>query len=188
MSAARLFVSAALVCFAGAGAYALQGAPAGGEAPGSAPVSVTVKTDKKQYKPGDPVKLTLTVKNPSGSVVRLNFSSGMKYDFIIRGERQPAGAPVWQWSSGRMFTQMLSTDMLEPGKMRVFTETFTPGAIGGSGTVLPALTPGTYRVTGILALSGRAPRPMASTVFKVKAGKAHRDKTTAEDRTGEDKQ
>jgi len=146
-----------------------QTTPPGGGAPGAGtPVSVSVTADKKTYQAKDPIKLTLTVKNTKSMPVKLLFSSGMKYDFEIRKGKGTTGERVWQWSKGRMFIQMLQEVSLEPGKSLVFSETYTPGNKDGYGKPLPELAPGTYTGTGILAISGRMPRPMASVGFTVK--------------------
>ena len=160
---------ATLLCAAAGCARSQPIPPPGGAPPAQgAPVVVSLRTDKKTVHSKDPVKLTLTVKNPSSTPVRLTFNSGMKYDYEIRKGKAPTGEKVWQWSKGRMFIQMILDSILEPGKSIVFTESYVPGAKDGDGKPLPELTPGTYTATGILTLSGRAPRPMASTTFTVR--------------------
>jgi len=146
-----------------------QDTPPGGAPPApGAPVSVSLAADKKSYGAKDPVKLTLTAKNTKSMPAKLMFTSGMKYDFEIRKGKAAAGEKVWQWSKGRMFPQMVQTVTVEPGKSLVFKETYTPGDKDAMGKPLPELAPGTYTATGILAIGGRMPRPMASTVFTVK--------------------
>ncbi len=160
MVTTRLFTMAGFVCLAAFGAAS--------QPPATAPVAVSLRTDKKAYHPKDPVKLTFTVKNPSKLPAKLNYSSGMKYDFEIRKGKTPVGEKVWQWAHGRMFAQMILQTTLEPGKQLVFTETFTPGEKDPLGKPTPCLEPGTYTATAVLALMGRAPRPMAQTTFTVK--------------------
>jgi hypothetical protein len=63
---------------------------------------------------------------------------------------------------------MITYSTIDPGKSLTFVQTFAPGAPSGEGKPNATLEPGTYTATGILALAGRAPRPMASATFTVK--------------------
>jgi hypothetical protein len=162
-----LILGVAITCVAILAGGAQPGAPAG-DPSSSAPVAVSIKTDKKSYGPKDPIKLTMTVKNPGKSPVRLMFTSGMKYDLEIRKGKTRNGASMWQWSRGRMFTQMISNTTLDAGKTLTFAEAYAPGERGADGKPGPELEPGTYTATAVLATSGRTPRPMASTMFTVK--------------------
>ena len=165
----QLLVGVALLC--GAIAASCQPPPKTPTEPpttSATPVTVSIATDKKTYTAKDPIKLTLTARNPLRTPVKLTFNSGMKYDFEIRKGKAPSTVRVWQWSHGRMFFQMITYVTVEPGKKLVYSETFTPGDKGPDGKPLPSLEPGTYTATAILALSGRAPRPMASATFTVK--------------------
>ena len=138
----------------------------GGENP--PPLKTTVKTEKKQHGTKDPVKMTLAVTNTTQKPITLNFSSGQKYDFEIKRGKGEAGVTVWKWSQGMMFTQMLSSRKLEPGKSLTFTETYKPGAKSAEGQTLPALTAGTYSVIATLTTTDIAPKPQSTTVFIVK--------------------
>ncbi len=165
----RCIALAGILCLAAAGTEAQLAPPgAGGKPAASMPVAVSLRTDKKVYKGKYPVKLTFTVKNSSKVPVKLVFPSGMKYDFEIRKGKGPSGEKVWQWSQGRMFAQMVIQTTLEPGKQLTYSETFAPGENGPTNKLIPAMEPGTYTAIGILELSGRAPHPMAQTVFTVK--------------------
>jgi hypothetical protein len=162
-------IAVAAILFTPILASLAQVTPPGGDPPATgAPVSVSLAADKKSYSAKDPVKLTLTAKNTKTMSAKLMFTSGMKYDFEIRKGKAPNGEKVWQWSKGRMFTMMVQFVNLDPGKSLVFTETYTPGDKDAMGKPLPELAPGTYTATGILAIGGRMPRPMATTVFTVK--------------------
>ena len=165
----QLILSAALVCCAALAVRAQPVPPAGGSRGRSThPVSLILRADKKSYGEKDPIKLTLTAKCPAKTPVKLTFSSGMKYDFEIRKGKAPSGEKVWQWSRGHMFTEMVTNTTLDPAKPLSFSETFAPGEQGADGKPVPQLEPGVYRATGILTISGRAPRPMASTTFTVR--------------------
>ena len=112
--------------------------------------------------------MTLTTKCPGKTPVKLTFSSGMKYDFEIRKGKASSGEKVWQWSRGHVFTEMMASTTLDPAKPLVFSETFTPGEQGADGKPVVQLGPGVYTATGILTITGRIPRPMASATFTVR--------------------
>src|SRR5438270_710054 len=111
----RSFVIAAVLLMAAFGAAAQSEAPGAAARPQAAPpVAVTLRTDKKVYAKKDPIKLIFTVKNASKSLVNLNIASGMRYEFEIHKGKSPAGERVWQWSRGRMFTQMIQQITMQP--------------------------------------------------------------------------
>lgn len=142
--------------------------PGSGPPAVSTPVGVKLQADKKTYNAKDPIKLTLTVTNPGTTPVKLMFGSGMKYEFEIHKGKTAAGEKVWQWSRGRMFTQMVTFTTLDAGKKLEFSEKYVPGDKGADGKVQAQLAPGTYTAVGILQLSGRAPRPSNVTTFTVR--------------------
>ena len=90
--------------------------PAGGGALASS-VEVDVNANS--------VRLVLHVTNPTSRPVRLEFSSGQRYDFAIR---TAAGADVWTWSADKLFAQALGTETIAPGATLDYTETWTPAA------------------------------------------------------------
>ncbi|MGH7483032.1 MAG: BsuPI-related putative proteinase inhibitor [Longimicrobiales bacterium] len=77
----------------------------------------------------DSVVLTLSVTNASGSAVELDFRSGQRYDFVVR---TMAGAEVWRWSEGRMFTQALGRETLAPGETLTYSATWHAGDRAGA--------------------------------------------------------
>lgn len=128
---------------------------------------MTVSTDKKKYAPGDPIKMTLTVKNDSKQTVPLRFGSGQRYDFVLREAGKPDAKPLWQWSRGMMFTMMVSSQPLEGGKSVVYAFTYTP-KVAQNAPIVEPLKAGTYALTGTLATLGMTNRPSATTQFVVK--------------------
>ena len=130
------------------------------------PLSLTAKTDQPTYKAADAIKLTLTAKNTTQQDVLLRFNSGQRYDFELFRGKSAKGEKVWQWSKGRMFTMMLSSVPLKPGKPLEYSETYRPGSDG-----MPALTPGFYTVVATLkAVSKTTPpvsMPSTSKTFQV---------------------
>ena len=117
------------------------GAGAGGALPGESSLTTTLATDRAAYASGQPVGLILTVTNAGGAPVTLRFTSGQRYDFTIG----PAGGdPVWRWSAGRAFIQMLGEERVSPGSRLEFRERY-----GG------VLEPGRYRATGVVTAMDR---------------------------------
>lgn len=165
---------AILLCLMGNIACAQSGSAPDSEEPPSqngrsVPVLVQVKTDKKTYRPGDTIKITLTVKNRQKSDVTLQFSSGQRYDLEIRRGKTKEGEKVWQWSEGRGFTMALGSLTLKPNETKTYTTTYSREEVEKmTGKAHPALTPGTYTLFGTLTTMGRAPRPFGTTTFTVK--------------------
>ena len=129
--------------------------------PKNAPLAVTVTPDKKSYRPGEAITITLTVKNKTKQNQTLSFFTGQRYDFEIR---QAGNKSVWKWSNGRMFTQAQGTITIAPGKSLTYAETFTPGANDA-----PPLPPGTYTLLAIVTTSNSKPLLRASTSLKISA-------------------
>ncbi len=131
------------------------------------PVVAAVTTDKKSYASGDSVKMTFTITNKSKEAVRLPFSSGQAYDFVLREGSKSDGKSVWQWSRGRMFTMMVSSVPLAPGKSLTYTATY--GEANGAGDKsAKSLAAGRYTLTATLITMGTSPRPSSTTTFVVK--------------------
>lgn len=127
------------------------------------PVAVGVRTDKKIYHAGEPIKITITAKNATKSAVKLTFPSGQRYDIAIQRGSDPKSPKLWQWSHGQMFIQMVSSVALPPGKTLTFTENYRPGQERA-----PVLTPGTYQITGTLTTMGNHTHPFGATRITVR--------------------
>lgn len=63
------------------------------------------------------IKMILT--NVSDDMKRIEFSSGHQYDVIIRDEE---GETLYNFAEGKMFTQAVITEELEPGEKLVFQD------------------------------------------------------------------
>ena len=118
---------------------------------------VTIKTDKPTYKPTDPIKLSMTVKNNAKSAATLDYSSGQNYDFFVWVGKPNTGQSVWSWAMDKRFIAMLQSKKLEAGKTLTYAETFTPAS---------PLKPGTYTAVGIVTIRGEK-RPSGTTTFTV---------------------
>lgn len=111
-------------------------------------LQLTLTTDKRAYRAGEPIELILTLTNRSRQAQVLDFANSQRYDFEIADS---GGARVWKWNADRMFAQMLGTERLAAGESREYRERFS-----GS------LAPGTYRATGIITASGAPLRASAT--------------------------
>jgi len=81
----------------------------------------TIVTNRRTYRRGEPVSITLVKTNISSSPRTLTYTTGQRYDFeAVRTD----GRVVWRWSQGRVFTQQTGTVTLQPGENQVFTATW----------------------------------------------------------------
>lgn len=130
-----------------------------------ASLALSVKTDQPTYHAGSNIRFTLTAKNTTQQEMLLRFNSGQRYDFELYRGKDAKGDKIWQWAKGMMFTMMLSSAKLEPGKSLEFTETYRPG-----NDAMVALTPGAYTVVATLKNMAKPPTsaPSATTTFQVK--------------------
>ncbi|HEY3375552.1 MAG TPA: BsuPI-related putative proteinase inhibitor [Candidatus Aquicultor sp.] len=104
-----------------------------------ADIKVSAKISSENVRPGQRLKVTLNVLNTASQVRELTFNTGQKYDLLIK---EKEGRNVWRWSAGKMFSQMIETVRLGPGKS-VSYEAEWPG----TGSLERPLKPGTYTVT-----------------------------------------
>lgn len=86
---------------------------------------------------GDSVQFVLQVTNTTAQPLALDFRSGQRFDFVV----EHAGAEVWRWSEGRMFTQALATESLPAGSTLTYSAPWGPA---------PAAS-GEFTVRGILS-------------------------------------
>jgi len=122
-----------------------------------APLQVTLRTDKKEYRAGEPVQITLEARNAGGAPLTLQFSSGQKYDLEVRrGE-----TPVWKWSHDRFFTQAFVQVPLAPHQSVVYHETWKQQ--DDQGRPVP---PGDYQITGYLT-TYQTPSPRDQATIRI---------------------
>lgn len=58
------------------------------------------------------IEFVFTVSNQSTEIIELDFSTGFIADFAVFAD----GTEVWRWSDDRLFTQVLTSETLEPGE------------------------------------------------------------------------
>ena len=134
----------------------------------SAPLKVTVTTDKKTYAVCTPIKMTMLVKNATEQPAHLRFSSGQRFDFVLRAGAKPAGKIIWQWSRGRMFTMMVTSEKLEPGKTLTLAAAYDPTTAQALSKPITPLSAGVYTLTATLTTMGAEPRAFGTTKITVK--------------------
>jgi hypothetical protein len=117
-----------------------------------ADLTVRVAPARTTYAAGEPITLTLGVRNPTDVAVTLRFATGQRYDFVIESA---AGAELWRWSAERAFTQVLGEQIVPPGWELNYNETFAG-----------RLAPGTYRVRGIVPSVGDTLEARAEVVVR----------------------
>ncbi len=114
--------------------------------PGSAQPG-TLTTQKASYKSGQAVRMTFKVVNTSGKAVTYNFGSGQRFDVTATNA---AGTPVWEWASGKLFSQNLSSLPVAPGKALTYNAVWN-----GRGTSGHPLPPGVYTLSAHLTSDNR---------------------------------
>ncbi|GAE31196.1 BsuPI-related putative proteinase inhibitor [Alkalihalobacillus hemicellulosilyticus] len=77
--------------------------------------SYDVKIDQVENE----MDVTMTVTNHQDNESNLDFSSGQKYEIILRDE---SGEEVYRYSEGKMFTMALVIETVSPGESLSFTE------------------------------------------------------------------
>ena len=109
---------------------------------------VGLTTGKAVYRPGEPITISLRVTTRGSEEVRLQFVSSQRYDFVIR---DAGGTPVWRWSEGQAFLQVLGVERLGPGRPSITYQ----AEYGGH------LAPGWYSVEGTVVAKNR---PLSATI------------------------
>ena len=110
---------------------------------------VSMTTDKMSYSMGEPITMTLKIFNYTEEDIVFQFNSAQRYDFIIKDEN---GNEIWRWSKDRMFAMMLGEENLGP----------TTTEITYTAEYSDKLSPGYYKVTGILVAQDR---PMSGSII-----------------------
>ncbi|MDQ7820019.1 MAG: BsuPI-related putative proteinase inhibitor [Armatimonadota bacterium] len=97
---------------AGLGAIALAGGPLVVEQVAGA-LRVEAALPRPAFAPGEPVEVTIAAVNRGEGPLALTFTSGQRFDLIVR---RPRGDAVWQWSHDKAFIQVVQTVTLRPGE------------------------------------------------------------------------
>lgn len=84
----------------------------------------------------DTVRFSLRVSNATLAPLVLDFATGQRFDFEVRGG---GGELVWQWSADRAFTQALQSDTLEAGAVLSYDAVWQAGVPAGAYTATARL-------------------------------------------------
>ncbi len=74
----------------------------------------------------DEVRFTYTVCNDGDGPVELSFRSGQSFDVWVEAD----GEERWRYSDGKLFTQALRSETLEPGETVRYGTTWTDPSAG----------------------------------------------------------
>lgn len=96
-------------------------------------IDLTVTMDPETPSPLEPLAFGLVLQNEGPDAVRLDFSSGQRFDFVVR---DAAGEPVWRWSDDRSFIQALGSETMPPGDSLVYQAELERGLELGRYTVV----------------------------------------------------
>jgi hypothetical protein len=91
--------------------------------PGCGAIGLTSELDlgTGQFAQGEPISITMTLKNCGDNVVHLYYPNGERYDFFAQNE---SGVEVWRWSDGKAFEQSLGEVQMAIGEDVVYKETW----------------------------------------------------------------
>lgn len=92
-------------------------------------------TNKRNYKPGEAIRIALVKINTSDASVTLDYTTSQRFDFQLQ---DPEGKVVYQWSQDRSFSQTAGTVTLVPGQGVTYTVK----------TAAPQKPSGTYTAVG----------------------------------------
>ena len=111
---------------------------------------ISMMTDKMSYAVGEPINMTLKIFNYTEEDIVFHFNTGERYDFIIIEDEERS--KIWRWSEDKMFTMVLGEEILGPTNPEVIYTAEYKGK----------LSPGYYKVTGILVAQDR---PMSGSII-----------------------
>jgi hypothetical protein len=97
------------------------------------------------FAPGEPVAVTVAVRNIANAPLGIVFNSGQRLDLIVR---RPRGDEVWRWSHDKAFTQVIQTLLLRAQESSVLRVAWDQRDLQGR-----RVDPGTYEA--IVVFMGR---------------------------------
>lgn len=103
-----------------------------------APLSLTVATDKTQYKRGETVTFIISIRNVSAKPQQLSFPNGQEYDVTAGQGRLASAAWQWSWGASRLFVAQQHTMKLAPGAIRTWRATWNQRLLEGQPQLAPS--------------------------------------------------
>jgi len=101
-------------------------------------IEYTLSLNKSVYKLGEQIIIRFRKKNILRVPLTLTYRTSQKVDFRVTRDNRL----IWQWSQGRVFTQAITTDRLQPGEEVIYREVWNQRSDG------IITRPGVYRLTG----------------------------------------
>lgn len=92
----------------------------------------------RSYGAGEPVEVTITIRNSGSSATSLTFSSGQRFDLLVR---RPRGDEIWRWSHDKAFIQVIQTVSVRPNEPLTFKGSWDQRDYQGR-----RVDPGTYEI------------------------------------------
>ena len=120
-------------------------------------VSMSVKD--RDIRPGEPVKLSLVVRNTGNRTLVVPFNSEQKFDFEVWQENKR----VWNWANDHAFGQARSALTLKPGEEVVYKVNWDQTSNEGR-----RQTAGRYTVRGILTTAFGTPELISEQVITLR--------------------
>lgn len=101
-------------------------------------VEYTMTLNKSVYRMGEQIIIRFVKKNILSVPLTLTYRTSQRVDFTVSQDRRI----LWRWSRGRVFTQALSSERLQPGEQKVYR------VVWNQRSDSRILRPGTYTLTG----------------------------------------
>jgi hypothetical protein len=124
---------------------------------------VVASLPRSTYDSSQVVEVSLTATNTGGAPVSVTFTSGQRFDLVIR---RPRGDTVWRWSHDKAFIQVIQTLALQPGESLSFKIPWDQTDYQGL-----RVDPGPYEAVAVFLGATGAPRevrlpPLAFTILR----------------------
>jgi hypothetical protein len=108
--------------------------------PGPANDAVDVWTDKEAYSLGEPISVSIAVRNDNPEAMEISFASSQRFDILLTDAELRR---IWIWSADRVFAAELGLEKLPPGGELKYAEIWEQANDDGQ-----PVPPGNYLVFG----------------------------------------
>ncbi len=154
MSVTRLSAIAIALIFTHLSMAEFSQAQAGGNAntdgAEASAFGATLSIDQTAYRTGEAINVVFEIFNYTDTSVTFAFNSGKRYDFIIEDRD---GEEVWRWSDGKMFTQALGEESLEPrGPPLSYKVRIAPDLLSGTYTIRARLAATNRQISALIGI------------------------------------
>jgi hypothetical protein len=102
-------------------------------------LELVLRVEHPRYEPGQDVRFELLARTVGESGLTLVFATAQRFDLVVtrEGER----GPVWRWSDGKAFAQVLGEEELLPSRVLGYSQAWEQTDSDGE-----QVPPGTYNV------------------------------------------